>query len=92
MIAQQRNFLLFCLLSMLLGGCADADAGAAGAVPVQYFRLASSQSENYVTNQACQKFCDLVEDRSDGTIIIQPILTVRLAKRMQCWNLSLIHI
>lgn len=72
MIAQQRNFLLFCLLSMLLCGCADADTGAAGAVPVQYFRLASSQSENYVTNQACQKFCDLVEDGSDGTIIIQP--------------------
>lgn len=72
MTAKQRSLLLFCLLSMLLCSCTAANTGVADAAPVQYFRLASSQSENYVTNQACQKFCDLVEERSDSTIIIRP--------------------
>ena len=27
---------------------------------IRYYRLASGQSENYLANQACQRFCDMV--------------------------------
>ena len=26
---------------------------------IRYYRLASGQSENYLANQACQRFCDM---------------------------------
>lgn len=55
------------LAALLLSGCtAQVDE------PVRRYRLASSQSATYVTNQACQRFCDLVEQASDGSIVIEP--------------------
>ena len=61
--------LLVMVAELLLGGCTvQVD------VPVRRYRLASSQSETYVTNQACQRFCELVEKASNGTIIIEPVL------------------
>lgn len=60
--------LLALAAALLLGGC-DAQADA----PVRRYRLASSQSATYVTNQACQRFCELVEQASDGSIVIEPV-------------------
>lgn len=54
--------------ALLLSSCA-----ATAQSPVRRYRLASSQSATYVTNQACQRFCDLVEQASDGNIIIEPV-------------------
>lgn len=66
-VFQKKCLLLAALLA--LTGC-----GAPKEAPteVRYFRLASGQSANYLTNQACQMFCDLVKERSDGRIRIQP--------------------
>ena len=39
---------------------------------IRYYRLASGQSENYLANQACQRFCDMVRRETDGAIQILP--------------------
>ena len=39
---------------------------------IRYYRLASGQSENYLANQACQRFCDMVRKETDGAIQILP--------------------
>jgi len=38
----------------------------------RYYRLASNLGQNFVTNQALQHFCNIVAERSDGQIIIEP--------------------
>ena len=63
MIALCMVFTLFCV------GCQPAEAPPA---ETQYFRLASNLSHNFVTNQALQLFCDIVEERSEGRIHIEP--------------------
>ncbi len=48
----------------LLLPCCSAAADAAGeTAEIRYYRLASGQSENYLANQACQRFCSLVEKK-----------------------------
>lgn len=54
--------------ALLLSSCATPAAST-----VRRYRLASSQSAAYVTNQACQRFCDLVEQASNGNIVIEPV-------------------
>lgn len=39
---------------------------------IRYYRLASGQSENYLANQVCQRFCDQVRRETDGAIQILP--------------------
>lgn len=39
---------------------------------IRYYRLAGGQSENYLANQACQRFCDMVRKETDGAIQILP--------------------
>ena len=39
---------------------------------IRYYRLASGQSENYLANQACQRFCDMVRRETDSAIQILP--------------------
>lgn len=39
---------------------------------IRYYRLAGGQSENYLANQACQRFCDQVCRETDGAIQILP--------------------
>ena len=39
---------------------------------IRYYRLASGQSENYLANQACQRFFDMVRRETDGAIQILP--------------------
>ncbi|MGM9630143.1 TRAP transporter substrate-binding protein DctP [Butyricicoccus sp.] len=63
---------LLITLPLLLCGCTGGNAEREDTMSVQYFRLASGQSENYVTNQACTQFCKLVEERTDGSVIIEP--------------------
>lgn len=60
------------LLLLLLGGCAAADRPDASPEAVRYFRIAGSQSENYITNQAIQLFCDLVSRETEGAVQIMP--------------------
>lgn len=79
----QKKLLLFGLLIALLGGCSAQDVQAESAAPVRYFTLASSRSENYVTNQACVLFCDLVKEGSNGTIVIEPYFDGALGDEMQ---------
>lgn len=69
----KKLMALFAVL--LLTGC---EAQQPHTSNVRYFRLASSQSANYLTNQACQMFCDLVADASDGTIQIEPVFDSKL--------------
>lgn len=64
-----KRFLLAGIFLVSLCACAPAEKNE---TEIQYFRLASTQSENYLTNQACQLFCDLVAQRSDQTIVIEP--------------------
>ena len=62
----------FLILLLLLCGCTGTTLTTEQADSVQYFRLASAQSKNYITNQACSRFCDMVAERTDGKIIITP--------------------
>ena len=39
---------------------------------IRYYRLAGGQSENYLANQACQRFCAMVRREPDGAIQILP--------------------
>lgn len=64
-----KKLLALCAV-LLLTGCQTQQTQAS---EVRYFRLASSQSANYLTNQACQMFCDLVKEASDGSIQIIPV-------------------
>lgn len=63
---------LLMILPLLLCGCTGGNTGREDTTSVQYFRLASGQSENYVTNQACTRFCDLVAERTNGSVMIEP--------------------
>lgn len=63
---------LLITLPLLLCSCAGGSAEREDTGSVRYFRLASGQSENYVTNQACIHFCDLVAERTNGMVIIKP--------------------
>lgn len=63
-----RCVLTAALLMLLFTGC----TGSSGAVKTRYYRLASGQSANYLANQACQRFCDLVSRETDGAIQIIP--------------------
>ena len=56
------------LLLLLLCGC-----GRGGeTTEIRYYRLASGQSANHLANQACERFCSLVEKESGGAIQIIP--------------------
>lgn len=69
-VEEMKYKWLACLTAaLLLTSCAQQEPGPAD---VQYFRLASNLSGNYVTNQALQRFCTLVDRRSDGRIVIEP--------------------
>lgn len=70
-MASIHKFAAAVLLTALLCGCADGEP-TGDAAPTRYFRLASGQSENYVTNQACLRFCDAVREKSGGTLVIEP--------------------
>ena len=70
-MASIHKFTAAVLLAVLLCGCTGEEA-AEDTVPARYFRLASCQSENYVTNQACLRFCDAVREKSGGTLVIEP--------------------
>ena len=48
-----QKLSLLITLPLLLCGCTGGNAEREDTMSVQYFRLASGQSENYVTNQAC---------------------------------------
>lgn len=61
--------VLFLSLTLLTGCLAETDKSVAEPL---YLRLASAQSENYVTNQACTLFCETVRKRSEGKICIEP--------------------
>lgn len=63
---------LLIALPLLLCGCTGGNTEGEDTMSVQYFRLASGQSENYVTNQACTQFCELVAERTNGSVIIEP--------------------
>ena len=56
------------LLLMLLCGCGRGGETA----EIRYYRLASGQSANHLANQACERFCSLVEKESGGAIQIIP--------------------
>lgn len=81
-MASIRRSAMAVLLAILLSGCAGGKA-AQSARETRYFRLASSQSENYVTNQACLRFCDAVRKRSGGSIIIEPYFDSTLGEDTQ---------
>lgn len=81
-MASIRRSAMAVLLAILLSGCAGGKA-AQSARETRYFRLASSQSENYVTNQACLRFCDAVRKRSGGSIIIEPYFDSALGQDTQ---------
>lgn len=81
-MASIRRSAMAVLLAILLSGCAGGKA-AQSARETRYFRLASSQSENYVTNQACLRFCDAVRKRSGGSIIIEPYFDSTLGQDTQ---------
>lgn len=55
-------------LLLLLCAC----AGGTDEPHIRYYRLAGGQSANYLANQACQRFCDLVSKETDGAIQILP--------------------
>lgn len=55
-------------LLLLLYAC----AGGTDEPHIRYYRLAGGQSANYLANQACQRFCDLVSKETDGAIQILP--------------------
>lgn len=65
------RFMLLLIL-LLLGGCTNTAMTATPGAAVRYFRISGSQSQNYITNQAMQLFCDLVRRETDGTIQITP--------------------
>ena len=65
-------FLVFAAASVIWCGCAGRNTASEQTAQVRYFRLASNQSENFVTNQACSRFCEMVKERSGGTIVIEP--------------------
>lgn len=52
----------------MLGGCSRPGSSEA---PVQYFRYAENQAEDYPTAQAAYRFADLVNQRTGGRIQIQ---------------------
>lgn len=52
------------LLLLLLCGCGRGGETA----EIRYYRLASGQSANHLANQACERFCSLVEKESGGAI------------------------
>ena len=56
------------LLLLLLCGCGRGGETA----EIRYYRLASGQSANHLANQACERFCSLVEKESGGAIQIIP--------------------
>ena len=56
------------LLLLLLCGCGRGGEAA----EIRYYRLASGQSANHLANQACERFCSLVEKESGGAIQIIP--------------------
>ena len=60
--------LLLLLLLLLLCGCGRGGETA----EIRYYRLASGQSANHLANQACERFCSLVEKESGGAIQIIP--------------------
>lgn len=66
------TYISFFMILLLLSGCASGETEAEETASVQYLRLASGQSENYVTNQACIRFCDMVKKRTNGAVIIEP--------------------
>ena len=53
---------------LLLCGCGRGGETA----EIRYYRLASGQSANHLANQACERFCSLVEKESGGAIQIIP--------------------
>lgn len=55
-------------LLLLLCAC----VGGTDEPHIRYYRLAGGQSANYLANQACQRFCDLVSKETDGAIQILP--------------------
>ncbi|MCQ5131296.1 TRAP transporter substrate-binding protein [Butyricicoccus faecihominis] len=68
------------LMASLLTGCGgspsaqDPNAGkapAAGSEQSMVLRLANSHNEEHITSQACQKFADMVKEKTDGRIDIQ---------------------
>lgn len=56
------------LLLLLLCGCGRGGETA----EIRYYRLVSGQSANHLANQACERFCSLVEKESGGAIQIIP--------------------
>lgn len=64
-----RMIALCMVLTFFCASCLPEETSPA---ETQYFRLASNLSHNFVTNQALQLFCDMVEERSEGRILIEP--------------------
>ncbi len=66
------KYLSFLVILLVLSGCTSGETEAEETASVQYLRLASGQSQNFVTNLACSRFCDMVEERTDGAVVIEP--------------------